>query len=224
MVGLFRERMTEGTGPVDDSWRRLLLTGIPKKVHMLAFQDLRWICRSPGLQKSYLGSIVAACIRHAIPSPVRTLGFKPRMRVDFPIELIRQCLHLADLWSGLRCVVVSRGVAFAFDCISHMLMPTALHKRGIPVTLINALMQEMCALEADMTVYGVGTTNAFPYERGGRQGGKETPQVFNWIMELLMAPAVDHWTRNGYGFSIDGCQPIHHVIWCDNVLSHWPEL
>ena len=72
-------------------------------------------------------------------------------------------------------------------------------------------------MQAQMSVAGLGTTPVFPFHRGGRQGGVETPPIFRMISGFLLGPMVRHWDFAGYRFPLDGNTHLHHLIWCDNL-------
>eukprot|EP00973_Karenia_brevis_P038358 5288047-Karenia_brevis.AAC.1 len=61
-----------------------------------------------------------------------------------------------------------------------------------------------------MTVRGVGTTTTFPFSRGGRQGGVETPSLFNLVVDFIMGALVKQWDEKGYGFQVEDGSRIHH--------------
>eukprot|EP00973_Karenia_brevis_P083246 11542727-Karenia_brevis.AAC.1 len=76
-------------------------------------------------------------------------------------------------------------------------------RANVPATLIAAVMREFVDLSAEMSVKGLGTTGPFPFLRGGRQGGVETPQIFTMIVDYIMGPLTDEWDRKGYGFVVE---------------------
>eukprot|EP00973_Karenia_brevis_P046696 6478738-Karenia_brevis.AAC.1 len=71
-------------------------------------------------------------------------------------------------------------------------------KRGVPAALVAAVMAEYVDLRAEMAVSGVGSTEPFPFQKGGRQGGVETPSLFNIILDYMLEPLVDTWSVQGY--------------------------
>eukprot|EP00974_Lingulodinium_polyedra_P004278 402124-Lingulodinium_polyedra.AAC.1 len=172
---LFAARLLEGAGTVCDAWRTLILCGIPKAKLIEAFGDMRWICKTPCMQKWYLAPLTRVMNRYLTPCPVHALGFKKGMRVDYVIEIIRMCLYLSQLWSFCHCVIVQLDVETAFDTIIHACIAEALYARGCPAIIISAIMRELFNLQAYLQVNGVGDGNVFPFSRGGRQGGVETP-------------------------------------------------
>jgi hypothetical protein len=63
-------------------------------------------------------------------------------------------------------------------------------------------MQELTELEAYMSLPFVGQTQQFLFSGGGKQGGVETPDEWNCVIEYIMAPLVTDWCQRGYGFHL----------------------
>ena len=80
-------------------------------------------------------------------------------------------------------------------------------------------------MSSRILLQGVGTTDDFPFESGGKQGGIETPEVFNFMIEFALEAVDASWKRRGFGFSFkdfDDSNIIHpaltHLIWADNII------
>jgi hypothetical protein len=68
-------------------------------------------------------------------------------------------------------------------------------------------------------VPGAGHSESFPFERGGRQGGMETPEVFNIMIECLLEPLVASWRERRLRFVFDPEHPpFSHIVWADNII------
>ena len=70
-----------------------------------------------------------------------------------------------------------------------------------------------------MTVPGLGSTDKFPFQKGGSQGGVETPTLFNLILDYVLEPLFEKWQQQGFGYSFDGTMLIDHLVWCDNLYT-----
>ena len=112
----------------------------------------------------------------------------------------------------------SLDVETAFDSINHESSATAVASRGIHAELVSCLMRELTGLQASITIPSASPTDRFTLEHGGKQGGVETPDEFNILIEHILAPIVKSWTERGYGFKLDaGMLNLHHLIWADNI-------
>eukprot|EP00973_Karenia_brevis_P020823 2862405-Karenia_brevis.AAC.1 len=71
-----------------------------------------------------------------------------------------------------------------------------------------------------MIIPTAGVTNAFNFGAGGKQGGIETPDEWNALLEFVMQPKVEEWIRKGWGAWCDpeGRQRVTHVTWADNIF------
>jgi hypothetical protein len=139
------------------------------------------------------------------------------MRVDSVIETFRRILRLSATWSTLQAVIVSLDVQMFFDSIRRALLALAMLQRGVPTFLIAAVMEELVGIVADMSATGLGTTQPFPFQKGGRRGRVDTPPIANMFVYSLLGPPVDKRQSMGYGFSVDGSSLIQHLVWADNL-------
>ena len=57
-------------------------------------------------------------------------------------------------------------------------------------------------------------------EKGGKQGGVETPELFNIMMEVIFADVFEKWCRCKCGFALneEGTERLTHSIWADNIF------
>ena len=57
-----------------------------------------------------------------------------------------------------------------------------------------------------------------PYTKGGRQGGSETPFIWNRLLDSIMTPLAKEWENRGYGLQMPSEAPrLTHLIWADNI-------
>eukprot|EP00973_Karenia_brevis_P027460 3787098-Karenia_brevis.AAC.1 len=64
-------------------------------------------------------------------------------------------------------------------------------------------MQELVDIRADAEIPGVAKVQDIHVNMGGRQGGTETPNMWNWLLEYLFRDEVEKWSSSGYGFQFD---------------------
>ncbi|CAK0900852.1 unnamed protein product, partial [Prorocentrum cordatum] len=75
-------------------------------------------------------------------------------------------------------------------------------------------------LEVDGELTGAEPSDRFPIFAGGKQGGIETPPLFNYLIEFIMQPVVDKWRADGRGFKFgdDDSEAMSHFVWADNMF------
>ena len=125
---------------------------------------------------------------------------------------------MSAAWKGKPLVIASLDTKTAFDCILHTVLEKALQSAGLPLALIAAFLEQLADLRANMYIPGIGATPDFEYWRGGRQGGPETPDLFNFVLDYLFDDVVDCWNLLGVGFEIDQSGLFNHVFWADNLF------
>ena len=79
-------------------------------------------------------------------------------------------------------------------------------------------MKEYVDLQARVKLADADVTDFFAYSKGGRQGGIETPEPFNLMMEATFADVVKDWKTKRYGFSLNDKDFVSHAVWADNWL------
>ena len=110
-------------------------------------------------------------------------------------------------------------IATAFDSMNHEVVVKALQSSGMKTDMILSLMAELSGCTARISIPGAGSSDDFPLERGGKQGGVETPDLFNILMEQIVSPLVSSWNGRGFGVFLDAGTPgITHALWADNIF------
>ena len=101
-------------------------------------------------------------------------------------------------------------------------MQTALLDQGLHPDLARAVLREVSGIQCSIELDGAGRSEQFPLERGGKQGGVETPDVFNGMVQSLMAPVLASWAQRGFGFDLsdlgEESTVLTHLVWADNIL------
>ena len=152
---------------------------------------------------------------------VCTYGFKPGRSCDDISSVVRQALFLADRW-GLPLILGTADIATAFDCMTHESMTKCLLRRGVHPQLVRAILREVSGMSGNIFLPGAGLSESFPFQCGGKQGGVETPEVFNIMMEYALEPLVANWKSRLFGFALGPLDEnplrLTHLIWADNIL------
>ena len=194
-----------------------MFVGIPKeKKHVNALDDLRWLGLAPVLQKWFMRSVRPGLRCRLQTSLVHTYGFKPGKSCADMLGLIRQTIHLSHVW-GLELYIASQDVKTAFDAMDHDFLLTAMLRRGAGPGYTALLARELTNIEGIMRIDGANPSLPFDFQRGGKQGGIETPDCFNVYLEEALEKVIAAWVYRGWGFQLDGFV-VTHAIWADNII------
>lgn len=136
------------------------------------------------------------------PSHVHSYGFKPTCRTSHITALVRQLQYLSARWD-LPLIVALQDVKTAFDAMHHEHIAESMSQRGVSAGVTAAHLRELTGLHAFITLPGVGDTQKFCYSRGGKQGGLETPDQWNALVDHMLEPVVVSWTMRKFGFALD---------------------
>ena len=52
--------------------------------------------------------------------------------------------------------------------------------------MVRAIMEEMSGLTAEIRLFGAEPTPSFPYTKGGREGGRDTPTIWNVVIDDML--------------------------------------
>lgn len=193
---LFRLRASFESDEGSPFWRMMQFVGIPKERSVTNFEGFGWIAEASTLQKWYLRTLRPQLRSEIKPSAVLSFGFKPGMATSDITSIIREFLFNGDKWG--HCVyVAAQDVLTAFDTVRHDKIRSCLLARGVSLGVVAAILQELTFLEGVMQVPGAGETEYFPFTKGGRQGGVETPDIFNTTIEAALEDTVKRWGYSG---------------------------
>jgi hypothetical protein len=213
---LFQQRQKQVDIGEPPFWKLIDYIGLPKTSRADSLDLYRWIGKLDCFSKWYLRSLLPSVRARLRPAVLCSFGFKPGLCCDDLVSILRQVLFLASRW-GKRVVLGSLDVAVAFDSIDHDMLCTALLKRGLHPQQVCCLLRELSGMMAQISIAGAGSTARFPLERGGKQGGVETPDEFNILVEVILEPLANSWAARGFGFAMDNSVHINHLVWCDNI-------
>jgi hypothetical protein len=144
---------------------------------------------------------VSAIIDQFEPYDILQRGFRPGGQTLEVAETVRTLAKKCHEW-GRELWVLKSDVQRAFDNISHGCLCDAMQRRGVPAKLRHAVMQE---LACRMTFSCMGTTwQGVSPSKGGRQGGSETPLLWNILLGDAIEGARTRWKAESLGWSFDG--------------------
>ena len=209
--------------PSPPFWKILEFIGLPKMKAIRDFNDFRWICKSCVLQKWFLSSCRPRVWSQMRISQVHSYGARPDTRTSDLTGLVRETVHICHVWNQ-PLIVACQDVQTAFDSMPHEVIKDSLLGRGVKHHDVGLYMKELSCMKAHMVLPLVGRTEEFTYSGGGKQGGVETPDEWNAIIDWIMEPLVDSWTANGLGLRLSDCEDgsegtlISHAVWADNII------
>ena len=217
----FNERYNNRDSIQPCTWKLIEFCGIPKDQSETGLEGLRWVGKLDCCFKWYT-RCMQPLMQHSLPdSLVCTYGFKIGRSCDDISAVVRQTLFLADRW-GLPPVVGTADIATAFDCMTHSSICKCLLRRGMHPQLVRAILREVSGMSGKVFLPGAGLSEPCPFQRGGKQGGVETPEVFNIMMEYALEPSVASWKSRSFGFAFgevnDSPVRLTHLIWADNII------
>ena len=143
------------------------------------------------------------------------------MQLPLISELIRNVVHKADAF-GMKCFVMSTDIRRAFQGISHEWAQRAMRRFQVPAHLRKVILEELAGLRCSASLPGATPSQYCPYSKGGREGGVDTPSLFNLLLEERLDEVVRGWTRDKVGFPLadfDGRAETYlsHAVWADNI-------
>ena len=112
---------------------------------------------------------------------------------------------------------MSIDIKTAFDRIKHKSLYEANRSLTIPLLAQLACMLDYVCKTATFSLPGNHTTSPLPFESGGWQGGVNTPDEFNSLLEYILGPIIQQWKEDGIRFYMDG-QETPHIVWADSLI------
>ena len=180
------------------SWDLIEYIGLPKSKNVSCLEEFRWLAKLSVFWKWFQRSWVPHYRSYLVPRDVRTFGFRKGQRCGDITDALREMLVKCTTW-GRPVYICALDVRFAFDSIDHLELKRALTKTGMPIHLIVNLMRAISGKQAVIKIPYPGRSEPFEIEKGGKQGGVETPDEFNALLEYGLEPVMQSWT-----FSIMG--------------------
>ena len=156
------------------------------------------------------------------PFAVHSYGFRKFTSASQLNGLVRQLQFFADAWNLLLAIAM-QDVQTAFDSMPHGLIRESLLARGVSPQVAGLHVRELTGMHAYIRLPHAGQTVLFPYTKGGKQGGIETPDEWKAVVDSIMLPIVEDWNTLNFGFSLtdeDGEQRllVNHAVWADNIV------
>ncbi len=95
-------------------------------------------------------------------------------------------------------IIFNGDILQAFGNLAPHLAARALHACGVHPRIIAAFINELIGQECWPDFEGVALSTAVPFHKG-RQGGTDTPFLWNGVMKMILAQLDPIWRESGYG-------------------------
>ena len=99
------------------------------------------------------------------------------------------------------------------DTMDHDFLFHALMRPGYA----GILARDLTNVQGGMRIDGAEPSLPFDFQRGGKQGGIETPDCFNIYLEEAIGGVISAWDNGGLGFKLDSFR-VTHAVWADNII------
>ena len=175
MLRTFQDRMQGNSAETLNKWQCVTLMFIAKV--------------STPSEMSHWRGISLLSVMSKLDVENMACGFVPGHRAEEVTEGIRAIVARSAEWGQHAPVYVWSGdVLTAFDLLSHDLIESAMRFHSIHPGLMATYFAELTGLEATASLQEVATAVPFPFNRSGRQGGVETPWIWNMVMAMILYP------------------------------------
>jgi hypothetical protein len=150
------------------------------------------------------------------PTLPEQAGFTEGRQTMEVSECCRLVLQKCTTW-GVPCYVLKLDVARAFDALSHELIATSLQEAGCCPKLCLAFLREISCSSLLLCFQG-HVFEPICYNKGGRQGGSETPFIWKVALDRIMRRVVSSWAAHGLGLSLPGGPLLTWQGWADDLV------
>ena len=109
----------------------------------------------------------------------------------------------------------------AFDDVTPLNLSDTMRRMGINATLTEVMLRAQLRGRCDVCFQETKLTD-IPFDKATKQGGKESPSLFNMVMKSIFVVLQESWMRKGYGLGLQGSQDgkdeekVTHFIIDDN--------
>ena len=210
---LFNHMWRDEVTPV--VWKKKgIIVRVPKKGDLSECGNWRGITLSP-LGMKVFSKVILNRIEPVIDGILRKeqAGFRKGRGCDDQIFILR---HIAQQCNELKSPIVFCFVDFekAFDSISRSMLKKILRHYGIPVKIVNVIMDMLSETCCRVMVDG-GLTDEFEVKTGVLQGGILSPLLFILIIDYVMNKVVQG-MNNGIQWKMD--QRLCDLEYADDIV------
>ena len=190
----------EDTDELIKDWICIFILLIPKAKSPTTLNTWRPIAICSVLQKVFLKLVVTLMQELSDPLEVEQYGFRPGRQTLEPVDIVRALLAKGSSW-GLPFSFAKGDLFRAFDNIKHGSLQRSLEHRKVPSRLQLAIFRELSGSTVTLDFQGQEYAD-IPFHKGGRQGGSETPDLWNSVVNLGLFNAKQRWKSERLGIRL----------------------
>jgi hypothetical protein len=190
----------EDTDELISDWICIFILLIPKVKSPTTLNTWRPIAICSVLQKVFLKLVVTLMQELSDPLEVEQYGFRPGRQTLEPVDIVRTLLAKGSSW-GLPFSFAKGDLFRAFDNIKHGPLQRSLEHRKVPSRLQLAIFRELSGSTVTLDFQGQEYAD-IPFHKGGRQGGSETPDLWNSVVNLGLFNAKQRWKSERLGIRL----------------------
>ena len=137
--------------------------------------------------------------------------------MDMIVSPLQLLLDRANEWVAEDRIIVFGGdVLAAFDNLSPEVAAASLASARVHPRIIAAILYELVALSCSPEFADLTCQERVNFNRCVRQGGVESPYLWNTTMYAVLDELVPSWEARGWGI-FWGTRWFTHLVWADNI-------
>jgi hypothetical protein len=181
----------EGHDQPLEAWISVLAVLVPKLASPKGVGDWRPISLTSVLQKVFLATVVRLCEPLCRPLSHNLYGFREGHQTSEVAEAVRLAAAKKHR-HGENMFALKADVARAFDNLKHDVIMDSLVQAEAPWQYVYVIMLELCGTKLDIA-FQQEVFSGLQYSKGGKQGGTETPPVWNRVFDGVVRKSVLRW-------------------------------
>ena len=203
------------------AWCEIVIQLIPKTCKPSRASQWRPLAITSCMQKLYTSIVAKLVDELARPTLRGQAGFTACRQTAEIAEFVRLAVQKSKLW-GNKLFTLKADVHRAFDAMFHDVILDSLVFADCPVRLQHAVMLELHACSANLSFQGHSIPGIL-YNKGGKQGGAETPTLWKRVLDMALHRAGIRWQNESLGVRFgevdeEGSFEAHFQAWADDVL------
>lgn len=199
------------------SWCYIIVHCIPKIACPESLSQWRPISLLSVLLKVH-GYMCVNILDQYIQWPSWVLGFMPGRQCMEITCATRWAFHKSIAW-GKQVFLCKIDVRKAFDSMRHHRLYQSLRRRGVHPLLILNILREHSNCKCDVNVGGFSTPELVRLLSGGKQGGRDTPKLWNLYLLDAIQHVVNDFERLGLVWKLDDII-LNLFIWADDIIVY----